>query len=83
MRNYGKRLMDKLCKTFPELRVIIYNNQKSKDWVFFKEDQLLFEIRTYRCYFIFAQFLPYRTKQFKYSKWYLACQLIYELLNKH
>lgn len=31
MRNYGKRLIDKLYKTFPELRVIIYNNQKSKD----------------------------------------------------
>ena len=31
MRNYGKRLIGKLCKTFPELSVVIFNDQESKD----------------------------------------------------
>lgn len=83
MRRYGKRLIKKLSKLFPETELNIYYWDKHSDCAFWYKDTMICIIACFQSTFKFySPDLRFEWKPIKYSQWYLACQLIYEIINK-
>lgn len=81
MRNYGKRLIDKLCKTFPLLEIYPYCLGKSTDYCVWFKDTIICVISCYCNKFYYWNTSLFLREQFKYKQFYIVYQYISEILN--